>query len=64
VYLRNLIARGILPLDMIYLNVQEICVRYIYVAEVREFRAWLQNAVEGLGPVLAGGGTGVGILVC
>jgi hypothetical protein len=47
VYLRNLIGRGILPLDIVYLDVQEVCVRYIFLAEVREFRTWLQGAVDG-----------------
>jgi hypothetical protein len=47
VYLRNLIARGILPLETVFLDVQEICVRYIFLPEVREFRAWLESAVGG-----------------
>jgi hypothetical protein len=65
VYLRNLIARGILPLEIVYLDVQEICVRYIYLAEVREFRVWLQNAAEGVGLEFGGstggGGGGMGV---
>lgn len=55
VYLRNLIAKGFLPLDTVYLDVQEICIRYIFLAEVREFRTWLENAI-GSGPVPGGAG--------
>jgi hypothetical protein len=47
VYLRNLIGRGILPLDIVYLDIREVCVRYIFLPEVREFRTWLQGAVDG-----------------
>ena len=52
VYLRNLIASGVLPLDRVWLDVQEVCVRYIWLPQVREFRAWLE------GSVVAGGAEG------
>ena len=53
VYLRNLIASGVLPLDRVWLDVQEVCVRYIWLPQVREFRAWLEGSVVG-----GGGGGG------
>jgi hypothetical protein len=55
VYLRNLIASGVLPLDRVWLDVQEVCVRYIWLPQVREFRAWLEGSVVGGG---GGGGGG------
>lgn len=56
VYLRNLIAKGILPLDTVYMDVQEICVRYIFLQEVRDFRTWLDKAIGPSSvPVGAGG---------
>lgn len=51
VFLRNIIARGVLDLGEAFLDVQEICIRYIWVPQVREFRAWLDDAtgVEAFG---------------
>jgi CCR4-NOT transcription complex subunit 11 len=43
VFLRNIIARGVLDLSEAFLDVQEICIRYIWVPQVREFRAWLEE---------------------
>ena len=45
VFLRNVISRAVLNLDEAFLDVNEICVRYIWLPQVRDFRAWLDEVV-------------------
>ncbi|OAG09637.1 uncharacterized protein CC84DRAFT_1069304, partial [Paraphaeosphaeria sporulosa] len=40
-FMRNLIRKALLPLESIYFEIQEICVRYVWIREVREFRAFV-----------------------
>lgn len=44
-FMRNLIRKALLPLESIYFEIQEICVRYVWVREVREFRAFVEEGV-------------------
>ena len=42
-FMRNLIRKALLPLESIYFEIQEICVRYVWIREVREFRAFVEE---------------------
>jgi hypothetical protein len=53
VYLRNLLGRGFVKFETIHLDVQEICVRYIWLPEVREFRTWIKMTILGLNSSLS-----------
>lgn len=44
VFLRNVLARGVLRLDDAWFDIQELCVRFIWVPAVLEFRKWLREA--------------------
>lgn len=54
-FVKNLIRKDLVPTEAIYFEIQEICVRYVWVREVREFRSFVE---EGLGG--EGGGLAVG----
>ncbi|KAF2652787.1 hypothetical protein K491DRAFT_32257 [Lophiostoma macrostomum CBS 122681] len=47
-FIRNLIRKALLPPEAIYFEIQEICVRYVWIKEVREFRVFIEEggAVE------------------
>lgn len=45
-FMRNLIRKALLPLESIYFEIQEICVRYVWIREVREFRAFVEEGRE------------------
>ncbi|KAH7132665.1 hypothetical protein B0J11DRAFT_428251 [Dendryphion nanum] len=42
-FIRNLVRKALVPLDAIYFEIQEICVRYVWIKEVRQFRAFLEE---------------------
>lgn len=42
-FMRNLIRKALLPLESIYFEIQEICVRYVWIREVRKFRAFVEE---------------------
>lgn len=44
-FIRNLIRKALLPLESIFFEIQEICVRYVWIREVREFRAFVEEGV-------------------
>ncbi|PSN65865.1 hypothetical protein BS50DRAFT_588667 [Corynespora cassiicola Philippines] len=50
-FIRNLIRKALLPPEAIYFEIQEICVRYVWIREVREFRAFVEEGAvsEGAG---------------
>ncbi|KAF2181957.1 hypothetical protein K469DRAFT_587830 [Zopfia rhizophila CBS 207.26] len=46
-FIRNLIRKALLPPEDIYFEIQEICVRYVWIREVREFRAFIEEGAGG-----------------
>jgi hypothetical protein len=42
-FIRNLIRKALLPPEAIYFEIQEICVRYVWIKEVREFRVFIEE---------------------
>ena len=44
-FMRNLIRKDLLPLESIYFEIQEICVRYVWIREVRDFRTFVEEGV-------------------
>jgi len=44
-FIKSLVRKGLLGADVLYFEIQEICVRYVWIKQVRDFRAW----VEGIG---------------
>jgi hypothetical protein len=43
-FVKNLVKKDLCPVQELMYEIQEICVRYIFVSEVREFRAWLEGS--------------------
>jgi hypothetical protein len=50
-FIKSLIRKGLVELDVLYFEIAEITVRYVWIKEVREFRTW---AEEGIGDDGAG----------
>ncbi|KAF2122826.1 hypothetical protein BDV96DRAFT_481046 [Lophiotrema nucula] len=48
-FIRNLIRKALLPPDALYFEIQEICVRYVWIKEVREFKAFVEGSLGGEG---------------
>ncbi|KAF2798219.1 hypothetical protein K505DRAFT_233885 [Melanomma pulvis-pyrius CBS 109.77] len=46
-FIRNLIRKALLPPEAIYFEIQEICVRYVWIKEVRDFRAFIEEGIHG-----------------
>jgi hypothetical protein len=46
VYLRNILPRGFVDPSIVYMDIQELCTRYIWVPAVLEFRRWFYAAVN------------------
>ena len=47
-FVKNLIRKGLVGTDVLYFEIQEICVRYVWIKEVRDFRLWIEEeAMEG-----------------
>lgn len=42
-FMRNLIRKALIPPEDLYFEIQEICVRYVWVKEVREFRDFVER---------------------
>jgi len=42
-FLRNLLRRSVVQYQDLYFDIEEICVRYIWIKEVREFRKFLDG---------------------
>ncbi|OCK82575.1 hypothetical protein K432DRAFT_218318 [Lepidopterella palustris CBS 459.81] len=45
-FIRNLVRKALLPPEDIYFEIQEICVRYVWIKEVREFRAFIEEGAD------------------
>ncbi|KAF2451984.1 hypothetical protein P171DRAFT_493645 [Karstenula rhodostoma CBS 690.94] len=45
-FMRSLIRKALLPLESIYFEIQEICIRYVWIREVRAFRAFVEEGHE------------------
>jgi hypothetical protein len=45
-FIKSLIRKGLVELDVLYYEIAEITVRYVWVREVREFRTWAEDGVE------------------
>lgn len=50
-FIKSLIRKELLGTDVLYFEIQEICVRYVWIKEVRDFRSWVE---EGIGEEQAG----------
>ncbi|PVH94461.1 hypothetical protein DM02DRAFT_484216, partial [Periconia macrospinosa] len=48
-FIRNLIRKDLVGMEAIYFEIQEICVRYVWIREVREFRAFIEGVEGGEG---------------
>jgi hypothetical protein len=46
-FIKNMIRKALLPIEAIYFEIQEICVRYVWIREVREFRAFIEEGAGG-----------------
>ena len=46
-FIRNLIRKALLPPESIYFEIQEICVRYVWIKEVRDFRIFIEEGIAG-----------------
>ncbi|KAF2000948.1 hypothetical protein P154DRAFT_554000 [Amniculicola lignicola CBS 123094] len=46
-FIRNLVRRALVDPGDLYFEIQEICVRYVWIKEVREFRAFIEKGSEG-----------------
>jgi hypothetical protein len=44
-FIKNLIVKDLLGTQWFYLEIEEICVRYVWIKEVRDFRTWLEEGV-------------------
>jgi hypothetical protein len=44
-FIKSLIAKGFVEAGLLFYELQEICIRYVWIKEVREFRAWAQGHV-------------------
>jgi hypothetical protein len=45
-FIKNLMRKGLVGPQVLYFEVQEICVRYVWVREVREFRNWVEGGAR------------------
>ena len=44
-FIKNLIVKDLLGTQWFYLEIEEICVRYVWIKEVRDFRTFLEEGV-------------------
>jgi hypothetical protein len=42
-FIKNLILKDLLGTQSIYFEIEEICVRYVWIKEVRDFRSWIEE---------------------
>ena len=59
-FMRNLIRKGHIAPEEIFFEIQEICTRFIWIREVREFQTFVEGGAPTGPPPTAGGGGGVG----
>ncbi|KAH8722573.1 hypothetical protein GQ44DRAFT_761689 [Phaeosphaeriaceae sp. PMI808] len=45
-FIKSLIRKGLIELDVLFYEIAEITVRYVWIKEVREFRAWAEEGTE------------------
>jgi hypothetical protein len=45
-FIKNLIRKGLVGTEVLYFEIQEICVRYIWIKEVRDFKTWVEQGVD------------------
>lgn len=45
-FIKSLIRKGLVELDVLYYEIAEITVRYVWIKEVREFRTWAEEGIE------------------
>ncbi|RMZ70333.1 plasma membrane proteolipid 3 [Pyrenophora seminiperda CCB06] len=43
-FIKNSISKGLLETTLIIFEIQEICVRYVWIKEVRDFRNWVEQS--------------------
>merc|ERR1711881_659610 len=43
-FMKNLLRKGKLPLGECAMDIEEVCVRYLWIAEVREFKRFLEGS--------------------
>jgi hypothetical protein len=48
-FIKSLIRKGLVEMDTLYYEIAEISVRYVWIKEVRDFRNWAEEGVEGYG---------------
>lgn len=48
-FIKSLIRKGLVEMDTLYYEIAEISVRYVWIKEVRDFRSWAEEGVEGVG---------------
>jgi hypothetical protein len=46
-FIKNLIRKGLLAPEVLYFEIQEVCVRYVWIKEVRDFRTWVEEGDPG-----------------
>lgn len=46
-FMKSLITKGFLGTEVLYFEIQEVCVRYVWIKEVRDFRSWVERSVGG-----------------
>jgi hypothetical protein len=44
-FIKSLIRKGLIELDVLFYEIAEITVRYVWIKEVREFRTWAEEGV-------------------
>ncbi|KAJ4376177.1 hypothetical protein N0V83_001458 [Neocucurbitaria cava] len=44
-FIKSLIRKELLGTEVLYFEIQEICVRYVWIKEVRDFRSWVEEGV-------------------
>lgn len=42
-FIKSLMRKNLLGAEVLYFEIQEICVRYVWLKEVRDFRAWVEE---------------------
>jgi hypothetical protein len=45
-FIKSLIRKGLIELDVLFYEIAEITVRYVWIKEVREFRTWAEEGIE------------------
>ena len=45
-FIKSLIRKGLVELDVLYYEIAEITVRYVWIKEVRDFRSWAEEGDE------------------